>query len=642
MAKRLEEFLYKNAKSKEEYLDLSTLRKRLQALARQSGPKRSGTPSNTSNASMSETALRRISLLKQRNMGAMDELNTTHNMLLQRNDHQTIQGQTNYQPQDQHHFQETHTNHHQQQHVNNSNGGPTDNNANDIGSNSRRSSMASQEQQNQQHSNLYNPSLSQAHLNQNNAITQNSREGELDELGLRANGTDSNKAIQHQVNRLILLRHASKCTKGAMCTVKKCPQMISLWNHMKICRDKDCKTEHCLTSRCILNHYRICKEKNRASKCKICSPVMRVIEQQDSKAENSSNNDNNLLLNNGNSDLNDPLMRLQPMRRSRPREAPNSNNPQNITDEKVLTLSELQAEQQKLNQQRQFLNRLQKQQEAQQHHHRISNIAPDSEEGLKLRKQQILIQKCHDQFLEDQNLLKRLIFRHSQLAEQKKHEQGISNESFDALNHDNIESLSHQQNDPLSSFLTDLGPSEENYDALDINSTISRKRSMSDLSMSQCSKILKTDDSVSRGDNEPYPMNSTDTHDNQKNNTGQGSVGYSSDDSLKRMLVSQQLLPLISSLMEDDDAWVFNDPVDPVAWNLPDYFEVIKTPMDLNSIKRRLDQQQYGHVDDVRRDTSLVFDNAILYNGEKSDVGIMAIKLLEKFNNSVASLLNTT
>lgn len=38
----------------------------------------------------------------------------------------------------------------------------------------------------------------------------------------------------------------------------------------------------------------------------------------------------------------------------------------------------------------------------------------------------------------------------------------------------------------------------------------------------------------------------------------------------------------------------YQKPVDPVALALPDYYEVVKKPMDLSTIKKKFDTYQYN------------------------------------------------
>jgi len=100
-------------------------------------------------------------------------------------------------------------------------------------------------------------------------------------LGQDLAAAQKKKVIRQQQQRLLLLRHASKCKEGPNCKTKFCAQMMTLWKHMKKCRDKACKTSHCLSSRCVLNHYRICKSQGRTSTCEVCGPVMEQIKNQD-------------------------------------------------------------------------------------------------------------------------------------------------------------------------------------------------------------------------------------------------------------------------------------------------------------------------------------------------------------------------
>ncbi|GKY90780.1 hypothetical protein MPSEU_000050800 [Mayamaea pseudoterrestris] len=73
---------------------------------------------------------------------------------------------------------------------------------------------------------------------------------------------------------------------------------------------------------------------------------------------------------------------------------------------------------------------------------------------------------------------------------------------------------------------------------------------------------------------------------------------------------------------------VFNSPVDPVALNLPDYFEVISQPMDFGTIKRKLHAIAYTSLQEVDADIRLVLGNAMLYNPSNNLVHVSAQKLL--------------
>src|SRR5690606_35536316 len=78
--------------------------------------------------------------------------------------------------------------------------------------------------------------------------------------------------------------------------------------------------------------------------------------------------------------------------------------------------------------------------------------------------------------------------------------------------------------------------------------------------------------------------------------------------------LKDKLMPLLTRLMESEHGWAFNNPVDPIQWNIPDYFEIIQCPMDLGTIKKRLDVEHYNSVDAFGGDLRLVFENCIAYN----------------------------
>ncbi|KAG8058607.1 hypothetical protein GUJ93_ZPchr0002g24491 [Zizania palustris] len=86
-------------------------------------------------------------------------------------------------------------------------------------------------------------------------------------------------------------------------------------------------------------------------------------------------------------------------------------------------------------------------------------------------------------------------------------------------------------------------------------------------------------------------------------------------------------MSLLSRLMKHKFGWVFNNPVDPAALGLHDYFAIIKHPMDLGTIKTRLTHGQYRNPREFADDVRLTFHNAMTYNPKGQDVHFMAEQL---------------
>ncbi|OWZ16650.1 hypothetical protein PHMEG_0009529 [Phytophthora megakarya] len=61
-------------------------------------------------------------------------------------------------------------------------------------------------------------------------------------------------------------------------------------------------------------------------------------------------------------------------------------------------------------------------------------------------------------------------------------------------------------------------------------------------------------------------------------------------------------------------AWPFLEPVDPVALNVPTYFDVISHPMDLGTMGAKLNANEYNDPVEYRSDLILMFANAIEFN----------------------------
>jgi len=89
------------------------------------------------------------------------------------------------------------------------------------------------------------------------------------------NFTHENDAkAKHKRQRLLLLRHASKCSAppGQCKQTPHCAEMKVLWKHIASCKESQCTVRHCMSSRYVLSHYRRCK-----GPCTICDPVRDAI-----------------------------------------------------------------------------------------------------------------------------------------------------------------------------------------------------------------------------------------------------------------------------------------------------------------------------------------------------------------------------
>jgi len=103
--------------------------------------------------------------------------------------------------------------------------------------------------------------------------------------------------------------------------------------------------------------------------------------------------------------------------------------------------------------------------------------------------------------------------------------------------------------------------------------------------------------------------------------------------------ITSKCLPIIDGLIENPFGWVFRDAVDPVVFGLPDYFEVVKNPMHLLLVKKKLQNAVYTDMASFERDVKLVFENAIMYNGEDSEVGQLALQMMSNFTDEFQKVL---
>lgn len=118
------------------------------------------------------------------------------------------------------------------------------------------------------------------------------------------------------------------------------------------------------------------------------------------------------------------------------------------------------------------------------------------------------------------------------------------------------------------------------------------------------------------------------------------SLDEGSDQKSRRGRLTNQLEYLkknvVKAIWKHHFAWPFHKPVDPLKLNLPvnlywrrvtklqslmlcfctikDYFEIIKTPMDMGLIKRKLESNGYWSAKECIQDYNLMFSNCYIYN----------------------------
>ena len=74
-------------------------------------------------------------------------------------------------------------------------------------------------------------------------------------------------------------------------------------------------------------------------------------------------------------------------------------------------------------------------------------------------------------------------------------------------------------------------------------------------------------------------------------------------------------------------AFHFLEAVDPVKYNILDYFDIISHPMDLGTIKKKLQHNCYATPQDFVADMTLIWENCIKYNGSDNMVSHCAREL---------------
>uniref|UniRef100_A0A8C2G412 Bromodomain containing 4 n=1 Tax=Cyprinus carpio TaxID=7962 RepID=A0A8C2G412_CYPCA len=101
----------------------------------------------------------------------------------------------------------------------------------------------------------------------------------------------------------------------------------------------------------------------------------------------------------------------------------------------------------------------------------------------------------------------------------------------------------------------------------------------------------------------------------------------------------QYLLKVVlKTLWKHQFAWPFHSPVDAVKLNLPDYYKIIKNPMDMGTIKKRLENNYYVNAQECIQDFNTMFTNCYIYNKPGDDIVLMAEALEKAFLHKISEM----
>ncbi|KAI3867582.1 hypothetical protein MKX03_010101 [Papaver bracteatum] len=145
------------------------------------------------------------------------------------------------------------------------------------------------------------------------------------------------------------------------------------------------------------------------------------------------------------------------------------------------------------------------------------------------------------------------------------------------------------------------------------------------LSVSSMEDSQLTDNNAQNETNKKAKLNSG------KKRSGEGNGGFGLDKNSSK--VFKNCSDLLAKLMKHKHGWVFNTPVDVKGLGLRDYHVIIKKPMDLGTVKNKLNKNGYKSPSEFAEDVKLTFDNAMTYNRKGQDVHIMAEELLKIFED---------
>lgn len=90
---------------------------------------------------------------------------------------------------------------------------------------------------------------------------------------------------------------------------------------------------------------------------------------------------------------------------------------------------------------------------------------------------------------------------------------------------------------------------------------------------------------------------------------------------------------ILGIIKRNANAGPFLEPVDPIALGIPTYFDIIKSPMDLQTVENKIKSHDYDSPEQFNNDMRLIWNNALQFNPPGSQVHKMAESLSNYFED---------
>eukprot|EP00934_Nitzschia_sp_Nitz4_P009288 Nitzschia sp. Nitz4//scaffold5_size260463//251124//251957//NITZ4_001033-RA/size260463-augustus-gene-0.112-mRNA-1//-1//CDS//3329555493//9278//frame0 len=101
----------------------------------------------------------------------------------------------------------------------------------------------------------------------------------------------------------------------------------------------------------------------------------------------------------------------------------------------------------------------------------------------------------------------------------------------------------------------------------------------------------------------------------------------------------QSLTKIVQSFIQRADCEPFRVPVDWKAMGLFDYPQIIKKPMDLGTVKKKIAARKYSTLQEAADDVRQVWTNCMTYNADGSDFYLLAQLLNKKWEEKFSKFL---